>query len=179
LKDLSHQNKVEGVYSLLEQDGTPGEGEISLKMHLIWSDKTYYETSIKFCDDHLKNIREQSKKLNDLLFSIENKPFGILFVDEIKDILETKMFIKDYDISNLSKKPRLIFQNDKRSFMTNIGNIFRGGLGISRNYEYVGLKLEWSSLTKQLMWAILILSGLSMIDRSDFVNVSIRLIIPR
>jgi len=128
LKDLDHQNKVEGSYNLMQKDGTLSEGEIRLKLQLIWSSKMYFKANIDKCDEHFKKIDIESAKLNDLMDRILNKPFGIIFEPEIEGILFEKLFIKEYDLSNVTKKTVFVKAKQPKSLITSITHMIRGGL---------------------------------------------------
>ena len=112
----------------MEKDGTVGEGEIRLKLHLVWSKKGYFKSNLEKCEEHLKKIEEESNRLNALLEEIKDKPFGVLMASEIDEIINYKVFIKEYDISNLSKKPQIVRPKHPKSFVTSLTHMMRGGL---------------------------------------------------
>ncbi len=109
----------------MEKDGSRSEGDIKLKLQLVWSKKSYYLRKVKDCEEHLKNIEIESQRLNTLMDTIQNESFGVLFQPEIDEILNERVFIKEYDISNLSKKP-VIVKSKRKTLVTQLEHMVRG-----------------------------------------------------
>lgn len=128
LKDIDHQNKIEGQYNLMEKDGCVSEGEIRLKLHLVWSKKGFFKSNLDKCTEHLKNIEDESARLNEFLENIKEKPFGVFLSPEITEIIDEKVFIKEYDISDLNKKTQIVKPKQPKSFVTSLTHMVRGGL---------------------------------------------------
>jgi len=127
LEELADQMTVENNYFLVGRDGTTSEeGHIRLKLHLVWSKKKFFEGQVEKCDEHIAQIDKEVIDLTRFLEEI-NTPFGMMFLDELEDIIDNDIHTREYDASNILRKANHLKQptNERKTVGKSIQNLLR------------------------------------------------------
>lgn len=123
LKQFTNQVKVDNYYPLtLNNEVT--NGQIRLKIRMLWSNLRYFIDNKNKCEMHLARCKENMESLNRYK-ELYNKPFGILLSGEIEEIITNKLHEKDDDQT-------YFIENSKRRTISMISpkNKERGSLAV-------------------------------------------------
>ena len=172
LNDLKDQEKKTAWFNL-NLDNTPGnQGSIRLKLQCILSFVSYYTEKI----NQLQKEKDfLTKNLETLQYYVEkmDQPFGIIYCGEIDQILKQNL-LKQTDalLEQLESSRHKIYayrKDNDVALSMKVENIFKSTLKTNN--------IPWSKLTQSMMSLLVILSFISLLERSDFVNFFISVII--
>ena len=172
LNDLRDQEKKTAWFNL-NLDNTPGnQGSIRLKLQCILSFVSYYTEKI----NQLQKEKDfLTKNLETLQYYVEkmDQPFGIIYCGEIDQILKQNL-LKQTDelLEQLESSRHKIYayrKDNDVALSMKVENIFKSTLKTNN--------IPWSKLTQSMMSLLVILSFISLLERSDFVNFFISVII--
>lgn len=172
LNDLKDQEKKTAWFNL-NLETTPGnQGSIRLKLQCIMSFVSYYTEKINQSQKE-KDFLTQNLETLEYYVDKMNQPFGIIYCGEIDQILKQNL-LKQTDalLEQLESNRQKIYAYRKDN---------DGPIGVRvENILKVTLKtnnIPWSKLTKAMMTLLVILSFISLLERSDFVNLFISVIL--
>ena len=172
LNDLKDQEKKTAWFNL-NLETTPGnQGSIRLKLQCIMSFVSYYTEKINQSQKE-KDFLTQNLETLEYYVDKMNQPFGIIYCGEIDQILKQNV-LKQTDalLEQLESNRQKIYAYRKDN---------DGPIGVRvENILKVTLKtnnIPWSKLTKAMMTLLVILSFISLLERSDFVNLFISVIL--
>ena len=172
LNDLKDQEKKTAWFNL-NLETTPGnQGSIRLKLQCIMSFVSYYTEKINQSQKE-KDFLTQNLETLEYYVDKMNQPFGIIYCGEIDQILKQNL-LKQTDalLKQLESNRQKIYAYRKDN---------DGPIGVRvENILKVTLKtnnIPWSKLTKAMMTLLVILSFISLLERSDFVNLFISVIL--
>ena len=172
LNDLRDQEKKTAWFNL-NLDNTPGnQGSIRLKLQCILSFVSYYTEKINqlqkgkdFLTQNLETLQYYVEKMD--------QPFGIIYCGEIDQILKQNLLKKtDALLEQLESSRHKIYayrKDNDVALSMKVENIFKSTLKTNN--------IPWSKLTQSMMSLLVILSFISLLERSDFVNFFISVII--
>ena len=172
LNDLRDQEKKTAWFNL-NLDNTPGnQGSIRLKLQCILSFVSYYTEK----SNQLQKEKDfLTKNLETLQYYVEkmDQPFGIIYCGEIDQILKQNL-LKQTDelLEQLESSRHKIYayrKDNDVALSMKVENIFKSTLKTNN--------IPWSKLTQSMMSLLVILSFISLLERSDFVNFFISVII--
>ena len=172
LNDLRDQEKKTAWFNL-NLDNTPGnQGSIRLKLQCILSFVSYYTEKI----NQLQKEKDfLTQNLETLQYYVEkmDQPFGIIYCGEIDQILKHNL-LKQTDalLDQLESSRQKIYayrKDNDVALSMKVENIFKSTLKTNN--------IPWSKLTQSMMSLLVILSFISLLERSDFVNFFISVII--
>ena len=172
LNDLRDQEKKTAWFNL-NLDSTPGnQGSIRLKLQCILSFVSYYTEKI----NQLQKEKDfLTQNLETLQYYVEkmDQPFGIIYCGEIDQILKQNL-LKQTDalLDQLESSRQKIYayrKDNDVALSMKVENIFKSTLKTNN--------IPWSKLTQSMMSLLVILSFISLLERSDFVNFFISVII--
>ena len=172
LNDLRDQEKKTAWFNL-NLDSTPGnQGSIRLKLQCILSFVSYYTEKI----NQLQKEKDfLTQNLETLQYYVEkmDQPFGIIYCGEIDQILKHNL-LKQTDalLDQLESSRQKIYayrKDNDVALSMKVENIFKSTLKTNN--------IPWSKLTQSMMSLLVILSFISLLERSDFVNFFISVII--
>ena len=172
LNDLRDQEKKTAWFNL-NLDSTPGnQGSIRLKLQCILSFVSYYTENI----NQLQKEKDfLTQNLETLQYYVEkmDQPFGIIYCGEIDQILKHNL-LKQTDalLDQLESSRQKIYayrKDNDVALSMKVENIFKSTLKTNN--------IPWSKLTQSMMSLLVILSFISLLERSDFVNFFISVII--
>ena len=172
LNDLRDQEKKTAWFNL-NLDNTPGnQGSIRLKLQCILSFVSYYTEKI----NQLQKEKDfLTQNLETLQYYVEkmDQPFGIIYCGEIDQILKQNL-LKQTDalLEQLESSRHKIYayrKDNDVALSMKVENIFKSTLKTNN--------IPWSKLTQSMMSLLVILSFISLLERSDFVNFFISVII--
>ena len=172
LNDLRDQEKKTAWFNL-NLDNTPGnQGSIRLKLQCILSFVSYYTEK----SNQLQKEKDfLTKNLETLQYYVEkmDQPFGIIYCGEIDQILKQNLLKKtDALLEQLESSRHKIYayrKDNDVALSMKVENIFKSTLKTNN--------IPWSKLTQSMMSLLVILSFISLLERSDFVNFFISVII--
>ena len=172
LNDLRDQEKKTAWFNL-NLDNTPGnQGSIRLKLQCILSFVSYYTEKI----NQLQKEKDFfTQNLETLQYYVEkmDQPFGIIYCGEIDQILKQNLLKKtDALLEQLESSRHKIYayrKDNDVALSMKVENIFKSTLKTNN--------IPWSKLTQSMMSLLVILSFISLLERSDFVNFFISVII--
>ena len=172
LNDLRDQEKKTAWFNL-NLDNTPGnQGSIRLKLQCILSFVSYYTEK----SNQLQKEKDfLTQNLETLQYYVEkmDQPFGIIYCGEIDQILKQNLLKKtDALLEQLESSRHKIYayrKDNDVALSMKVENIFKSTLKTNN--------IPWSKLTQSMMSLLVILSFISLLERSDFVNFFISVII--
>lgn len=172
LNDLRDQEKKAAWFNI-NLDNTPGnQGSIRLKLQCILSFVSYYTEKINqlqkekdFLNTNLETLQYYVDKMD--------QPFGIIYCGEIDQILKQNL-LKQTDalLDQLESSRQKIYayrKDNDVALSMKVENIFKTTLKTNN--------IPWSKLTQSMMVLLGILSFLSLLERSDLVNLFISVIL--
>ena len=177
LKSLENQLLVDKWFNLGTSTGTTEEGQIRLRLQLIWSKFNYYQSLVHNADEKMNKIKNEIDVLNKYLDLFE-KPFGILLYVEIDLEMVRKMWGEETEQYNpqltSTSLPKIVNLNGTvRSSIiaTTLGNVIRGTFLSNPIFYKEKARIEWNKMTKIIMYIVVLFSFVNLLGRSDFVNV--------
>ena len=172
LNDLKDQEKKTAWFNL-NLETTPGnQGSIRLKLQCIMSFVSYYTEKINQSQKE-KDFLTQNLETLEYYVDKMNQPFGIIYCGEIDQILKQNL-LKQTDtlLEQLESNRQKIYAYRKDNdgpIAVRVENILKVTLKTNN--------IPWSKLTKAMMTLLVILSFMSLLERSDFVNLFISVIL--
>ena len=131
---MDNQTLIDKWYELSTSSGRTEEGQIRLRLQLIWSKFIYYQNLVKISEEKIDKIRNELTEL-DKYFELFNTPFGILLYCEIDQNAIKKMWgeeTEDYGprATMTTSLPNLgPFNTNLRNtniLASTVGNVIRG-----------------------------------------------------
>ena len=167
LSDLMDQNKRMQWYDLYNDNHT-NCGKIYLKIQCIINFKHYYEGEIETAEKEMAIIQNAFEITNNYVESMKI-PFGILFLGDLDNLINKQQFKQVDDlIKILEKKKESIYQ--KRDNYNNDRST------VLRSAEKTE-KISFNLLTKVVMYFLIIIPFISLLERSDYINLFIAFLI--
>ena len=172
LNDLRDQEKKTAWFNLNLDNTSGNQGSIRLKLQCILSFVSYYTEKI----NQLQKEKDfLTQNLETLQYYVEkmDQPFGIIYCGEIDQILKQNL-LKQTDalLEQLESSRHKIYayrKDNDVALSMKVENIFKSTLKTNN--------IPWSKLTQSMMSLLVILSFISLLERSDFVNFFISVII--
>ena len=167
ISDLMDQNKRMQWYDLYNDNHT-NCGKIYLKIQCIINFKHYYEGEIETAEKEMAIIQNAFEITNNYVESMKI-PFGILFLGDLENLINNQQFKQVDDlIKILEKKKESIYQ--KRDNYNNDRST------VLRSAEKTE-KISFNLLTKVVMYFLIIIPFISLLERSDYINLLIAFLI--
>ena len=172
LNDLKDQEKKTAWFNLNLETTPANQGSIRLKLQCIMSFVSYYTEKINQSQKE-KDFLTQNLETLEYYVDKMNQPFGIIYCGEIDQILK-KNLLKQTDtlLEQLESNRQKIYAYRKDNdgpIAVRVENILKVTLKTNN--------IPWSKLTKAMMTLLVILSFMSLLERSDFVNLFISVIL--
>ena len=95
--DLDDQQKYEGWFNLIDDEGKQTVTRIRLKVQFIWSRYLYFHDKCEKADINLKKLNDDINEINKYL-ELFNKPYGLVLYAEIFEVLNKKVFDDEDEI---------------------------------------------------------------------------------
>ena len=166
LTDLMDQKKRMQWYDLYNTNHI-NCGKIYLKIQCIINFRHYYEGEIETAEKEMAII-QNAFDLTNYYVECMSSPFGLLFIENLDDLINNQQFQQvDELIKVLEKNKESIYH--KREI--NYSEGYSGLSGAEKNK-----KITLSTLTKVLMYCLIIFSFISLLERSDFINLVISIL---
>ena len=158
LEDLKNQEEKTGWFDL-----NAGKGKLRMKVLCIINLVNYYESEINKVMTKLKNFENIYDELG--VYEIQMKsPFGIIFTENLDPLLNT---------DNLRNSENFI--DTERELKKNI--YAAGGSEGVKLKSVGGSKIKWNKITQILMILLIFSTFFTLLERSDFFNLFIAIII--
>ena len=172
LNDLKDQEKKTAWFNLNLETTPENQGSIRLKLQCIMSFVSYYTEKINQSQKE-KDFLTQNLETLEYYVDKMNQPFGIIYCGEIDQILKQNL-LKQTDtlLEQLESNRQKIYAYRKDNdgpIAVRVENILKVTLKTNN--------IPWSKLTKAMMTLLVILSFMSLLERSDFVNLFISVIL--
>ena len=166
LTDLMDQKKRIQWYDLYNTSHI-NCGKIYLKIQAIISFKQYYEGEIDTAEKEIEIIQNASNLTNYYVASMRNN-FGVLFVENIDNLINNQQFQQVDELINILEKNKESIYHKKDNNYTDGNNVLRGASK--------GAKITLNTLTKVIMFCLVIFSFVSLLERSDYINLIIAIL---
>ena len=164
LTDLMDQKKRMQWYDLYNSNHS-NCGKIYLKIQCIINFRQYYEGEIDTAEKEMAIIQNAFNCTNYYVDCMKN-PFGVLFLENLDDLINNQQFKQaDELIKVLEKNKESIYHKRDNDFSD---SVFR-----STNK---GKRITLNTLTKVLMFCLIIFSFVSLLERSDYINLVVAIL---
>ena len=163
LNDLKDQKKKMNWYDLIN-DKNANCGSIYLKLNCILNFRHFYQGEIELSENQIR-IFQNALNITDYFVDNMNTPFGLLFSDNLENLINNQELKQADELWNYLES-----QKDKEK-----DNIFKAA-----NAPYTitkKMRITLNKLNVVLIYSLVIFSLISLLERSDYVNISISLII--
>ena len=167
LTDLMDQKKRTQWFDLYNSNNVVC-GKIYLKIQCIVNFKKFYQTEIENAEKEIAVI-QNAYNLTNYNLDCMKFPFGLLFVENIDDLINNNPFQQANDLIN-------ILEQKKESIYTKRNNDLSEIKPTSNRRFEKGQKIILNPLTKILMYCFIFLTLISLLERSDFINLIIAII---
>ena len=164
LNDLKDQKKKMNWYDLINEKNTSC-GSIYLKLNCILNFRHFYQGEIELAENQIR-IFQNALNITDYFVDNMNTPFGLLFSDNLENLINNQELKQADELWNYLES-----QKDKEK----IFKTFKTG-----NVPYTisnKMKIALNKLNIVLIYSLVIFSLISLLERSDYVNLSTSLII--
>ena len=162
INDLKDQKKRLNWYDL-HNDENPNCGSIYLKLNCIINFRHFYQSEIETAENQIKVI-QSAINITDYFVENMNGPFGLLFSDNLEQLINNQELKQADDLINY-----LEAQKEKEK-----DSIYKISNGQTTKIINQGkLKFSLNKLNKVLIFCLIIFSFISLLERSDYINLSI------
>jgi len=166
LTDLKDQKKRINWFDLNNSNNNNINcGSIYLKLNCILNFRHFYQGEIEIAENQIR-IFQNAVNITDYFVDNMNTPFGLLFSDNLENLINNQELKQADELWNYLES-----QKDKEK----IFKTFKTG-----NVPYTisnKMKIALNKLNIVLIYSLVIFSLISLLERSDYVNLSISLII--
>ena len=166
LSDLMDQKKKVQWYDLFNSN-FKNCGKIFLKIQCIINFRHYYEGEIEMANKEMEIIQNAYDITNKLVESM-NTPFGVLFADNLDSLINSQQFKQVDDLIKILEK-------NKESIYQRRDNNYNDGSTRLKSVNKTGKLIN--TLTRVLIYCFLILSLISLFERSDYLSLFFSFII--
>lgn len=164
LTDLMDQKKRMQWYDLYNNNHI-NCGKLYLKIQCIINFKHFYEGEIETAEKEMAII-QNAFNLTNYYVECMNVPFGLLFVENLDNLINNQQFQQvDELIKVLEKNKESIYHKRDNNYTEVYSSGYRG--------TGKGQKITLNTLTKVLMYCLIIFSLASLLERSDYINLVI------
>ena len=159
LNDLKDQEEKLNWFDL-----NTGKGKIRMKILCIINLVKYYEDELNKTISKLKNFEKIYEEIS--VFDAQMKiPFGIIFTENLDPLLNTENLRNSENfIDNTMESRRNIYASGSMD-----------GSKLKNNNEIK--KIKWNRMTQLLMMILIVSSIFTLLERSDFLNLFLSIII--
>lgn len=165
LTDLMDQKKRLQWFDLYNKNHT-NCGKIYLKIQAIINFRQYYEEEIKNAEKKISIIQNAFNLTNYYLSYMKNN-FGVLFAEDLENLIDNQTFQQVDELINILEKNKESIYHKKDNNFTE-SNVFR-----STNK---GGKIILNTLTKVIIYCLIIFSFISLLERSDYIDLIIAIL---
>ena len=163
LNDLKDQKKKMNWYDLINEKNTSC-GSIYLKLNCILNFRHFYQGEIELAENQIR-IFQNALNITDYFVDNMNTPFGLLFSDNLENLINNQELKQADELWNY-------LESQKEKEKDNIFKAANAPYTISNK-----MRLTLNKLNIVLIYSLVIFSLISLLERSDYVNISISLII--
>ena len=163
LNDLKDQKKRINWYDLNNNNNAMC-GSIYLKLNCILNFRHFYQSEIELAENQIR-IFQNALNITDYFVDNMNSPFGLLFADNLETLINNQELKQADELWNYLES-----QKEKEK-----DNIFKAA-----NAPYVPsnkMRITLNKLNIVLIYSLVIFSLISLLERSDYVNIGLSLII--
>jgi hypothetical protein len=159
LDDLKNQEEKISWFDL-----NTGRGKIRMKILCILNLVSFHEKQLNKTTSELKNFKKIYDELK-LYEAQTDTPFGIIYVQNLDPLLNKENIKKTENIIDLTR-------DSKR-------NVYASGSfdndNLKKNFQIK--KVKWNRATQFLMMILILLTFFTLLERSDFLNLFLSIII--
>lgn len=137
-----------------------------MKIQCIINYKQFYEGEIENAEKEMLIIQNAFNLTNYYVESMKD-PFGLLFVDNLENLINNQQFQQVDELINVLEK------NKESIYKRKDNNYSEGNLVLRAPSK--GAKITLNTLTKVLMYCLILFSFISLLERSDYINLIIAL----
>jgi len=170
LKDLESQKKIEDLYDLEERSGSKGQGQIHLKLHFTWSNFIYYQNLVQSYEKKIEVLEEKMTQINKY-FELFQSPFGMIYYGGIDNLYENNILDESFEHVRLKTENNKMTNLLKNSSLFPKDTLRKSNILINSIHSSFSSPIIWTSFSIALMGVFLGLTIISLLERSDFLNV--------
>ena len=164
--DLIDQKKKMQWYDLYNTNHI-NCGKIYLKIQCIINYKQFYEGEIENAEKEM-SIIQNAFNLTNYYVECMKDPFGVLFADNLENLINNQQFQQVDELINILEKK-------KESIYKNKDNNYYEGNSVFRSTNK-GKKITLNAWAKILIFCLIIFSFISLLERSDYINLIIAIL---
>ena len=162
LNDLINQEEILSWFDL-----NTGKGKIKLKILCVINLVNYYDNQINKTISDLKNLKKFYNELS-VYQPQMTMPFGLIYTQNLEPLLDKEKLKKSEDLlENLRNRQKSESSSPSRK-ENQIRNI---------NSSEMNTRIKWNKITQILMMLLIALTFLTLLERSDFLNLFLGIII--
>ena len=165
LTDLMDQKKRMQWYELYNTNHS-NCGKIYLKIHCIINFRQFYEGEIETAEKKM-SIIQNAFNLTNYYVDCMKMPFGVLFLDNLDDLINNQQFKQADDLIKILEK-------NKESIYHKRDNDYEGSTVLRSSAK--NQKIYLNTWSKILMPCLILVSLFSLLERSDYINLLISVI---
>ena len=166
INDLKDQKKRLNWYDL-NNESNPNCGSICLKLNCIINFKHFYQSEIETAENQMKII-QNAINITDYYVENLNGPFGLLFSDNLENLINNQELKQADDLINYLESQK---EKEKDSIYKMTNGPF------VNNMKQGKMKLTLNKLNKVLIYCLVIFSFISLLERSDYINLCLSFLV--
>ena len=165
LSSLQNQEKLINWFDLKLDNSNENNGKIHLKLQYIYSLKKYYSDQLQK-NQYYHDILEENYILTSNFVQLNENPFGIIYSGKIDEFLNSNK-LKECDdiIEEMGKGKSVVWA--KRPYTGAPRDSITDRITIAITG---GGKVTWNKRIQFLMFLYIIITTISLLERSDFLN---------
>ena len=165
LSSLQNQEKLINWFDLKLDNSNENNGKIHLKLQYIYSLKKYYSDQLQK-NQYYHDILEENYILTSNFVQLNENPFGIIYSGKIDEFLNSNK-LKECDdiIEEMGKGKSVVWA--KRPYTGAARDSITDRITIAITG---GGKVTWNKRIQFLMFLYIIITTISLLERSDFLN---------
>ena len=167
LTDLMDQKRRMQWYDLYNENHN-NCGKIYLKIQCIINFRHFYEGEIEKAEKEMAII-QNAFNLTNYYVDCMKFSFGVLFVENIEDLLNDRQFKQADELIKILEK------NKESIYMKRDNGYFERNSALRSTEKEQ--KITVNTLTMVLMYCLIIFTFISLLERSDFINLIIAVVI--
>ena len=166
INDLKDQKKRLNWYDL-NSESNPNCGSIYLKLNCIINFRHFYQSEIESTENQ-KKIIQNAINITDYYVESINGPFGLLFSDNLEMLINNQELKQADDLINY-------LESQKAKEKDSIFKPLNGP--IINDINQGKMKVTLNKLNKVLILCLVVFSFISLLERSDYINLCLSFLI--
>ena len=162
LNDLKDQKKRMLWYDL--NNTQTNKGSVYLKISCILNFKHFYQGEIELAEEQIK-IFQNALNITDIYVDNLNTPFGLLFCDDLENLINNQNLRHADELFNYLESQK---EKEKDTILKTLD---------TNNIPPGKMKITLNKLNIVLIYSLVIFSLISLLERTDYFNLALSLVI--